>query len=148
MENQEMIIDRMQIEDYDVIYQIWSSEKGITLRAIDDSREGIEKFLLRNPKSNFVCRADGKIVGCILAGHDGRKGFIYHAVVIDTYRKKGIGKKLVTKVIASLQEEDITKVAILVNSDNLSGSRYWESLGFEYFDDIDYRILRINELNI
>ena len=76
-----MSIERMSMDDYGEIYQMWASEEGVTLRALDDSREGIEKFLNRNPKNNFICRTDGIIVGCILSGHDGRKGFIYHTVV-------------------------------------------------------------------
>jgi ribosomal protein S18 acetylase RimI-like enzyme len=117
-----MIIERMKIDDYDEIHQLWSNTSGITLRAIDDSLDGIKRFLKRNPKNNFICRINGKIIGCILAGHDGRKGFIYHTVINESDRGKGIGKKLVDNVIKSLEEENITKIGVLVNSDNLSGN--------------------------
>ena len=142
-----MIIEKLRIDDYDEIHQIWSNTNGITLRAIDDSKEGIERFLKRNPNINFTCRINGNIIGGILCGHDGRKGFIYHVVVKENYRDRGIGKKLVEHVIKSLQEEKITKISVLVNSDNISGNDFWESLGFEYFNDLKYRILPLDELN-
>lgn len=142
-----MIIEKLRIDDYDEIHQIWSNTNGITLRAIDDSKEGIERFLKRNPNINFTCRINGNIIGGILCGHDGRKGFIYHVVVKENYRDRGIAKKLVEHVIKSLKEEKITKISVLVNSDNISGNAFWESLGFEYFNDLKYRILPLDELN-
>ena len=142
-----MIIEKLRIDDYDEIYQIWSNTNGLTLRTIDDSKEGIERFLKRNPNNNFTCRINGNIIGGILCGHDGRKGFIYHVVVKVNYRDRGIGKKLVEHVINSLKEEKITKISVLVNSDNMSGNDFWESLGFEYFNDLKYRILPLDELN-
>ena len=142
-----MIIEKMRIDDYDEIHPIWSNTNGITLRAIDDSKEGIDRFLKRNPNINFTCRINGNIIGGILCGHDGRKGFIYHVVVKENYRDRGIAKKLVEHVIKSLKEEKITKISVLVNSDNISGNDFWESLGFEYFNDLKYRILPLDELN-
>ena len=142
-----MIIERMKIDDYDEIHQLWSSTNGTTLRAVDDSKEGIARFLKRNPHNNFICRINGNIIGGILCGHDGRKGFIYHTVVNERYRNRGIGKSLVAKVIKSLKEENITKIGVLVNSDNRSGNDFWESLGFEYINDVKYRILPLDELN-
>jgi len=148
MKLQNMIIEKMEIDDYEEIHQIWSNSNGVTLRAVDDSREGIERFLKRNPNNNFVCRVNGIIIGSILCGHDGRKGFIYHTVVNEKCRNRGIGKKLVENVIKSLEEENITKIGVLVNSDNKSGNDFWESLGFEYFNDLYYRILPLNKLNV
>lgn len=142
-----MIIEKMKIGDFEEIHQIWSATHGITLRSIDDSREGIERFLTRNPNNNFVCRVDGNIIGGILCGQDGRKGFIYHLVVRENHRNKGIGKKLVESSINSLKEENITKICVLVNDDNIPGDIFWKSLGFEYFDDLIYRILPIDERN-
>ncbi len=143
-----MIIERMKIDDYDEIHQIWSNSNGVTLRAIDDSKAGIMRFLNRNPNNSFVCRINGKIIGSILCGHDGRKGFIYHTVVSENHRERGIGKRLVEKVIKSLEEENITKIGVLVNSDNTSGNDFWELLGFGYFNDLNYRILPLDELNV
>ncbi len=143
-----MIFEKMTIDDYDEIHKIWSSLHGITLRAIDDSKEGIQRFLKRNPENNFVCKVDGKIAGGILCGHDGRKGFIYHTAVNSEFQNKGIGKQLVDKAVKSLKEEGITKIGIFVNSDNPSGNSFWESLGFDFIDGLDYRILPLDKRNI
>ena len=148
MKNQDLTIERMKIDDYDEIHQIWTNSNGVTLRAVDDSKEGIDSFLKRNPNNSFICRINGKVIGGILSGHDGRKGFIYHTVVKENYRGRGIGKRLVQKTIRSLEEENITKIGVLVNSDNLSGNEFWKSFGFEYFDDLNYRILPLNKLNV
>lgn len=142
-----MIFDRMIVEDYDEIYNIWLNTNGVTLRSIDDSREGIESFLKRNPNNSFVCKIDKEIIGGILCGHDGRKGFIYHTVVNEKHRDKGIGKKLVEMVVKSLKEENITKIGVLVNSDNASGSDFWKSLGFEFYNDLNYGLLPLDKLN-
>jgi len=68
-------------------------------------------------------------------------------VVNENYRDRGIGKKLVENVIKSLKEENITKIGLLVNSDNISGNNFWESLGFRYFKNLKYRILPLDEFN-
>jgi ribosomal protein S18 acetylase RimI-like enzyme len=143
-----MITEKMRIDDYEETYQLWSETEGLTLRAIDDSREGIERFIKRNPNNSFICRIDGKIIGCILCGHDGRKGFIYHACIHKNQRGKGIGKKLVDHAINSLKEEQITKVAVLTNSDNKQGNDFWSSIGFGFSNDLDYRLLILDNLNI
>lgn len=143
-----MIFEKMKIDDYDGIYRFWSSSSGITLRSVDDSKEGFSRFLKRNPDNNYICKSRGKIIGGILCGHDGRKGFIYHTAVDDKYRGRGIGTKLVDKAVKSLKAEHITKIAVLVNSDNASGNDFWESLGFAYYDDLNYRILPLDELNL
>ena len=137
----------MKITDYKDLYDLWAQTEGMTLRAIDDSEYGINKFLKRNPENSFVCRIDKEIIGAILCGHDGRKGFIYHAVVQDKYRNKGIGKRLVEAAINSLKNEDITKVAVLINSNNNLGNQFWEQLGFSFEDDLIYRLLPLNEQN-
>ncbi len=142
-----MKIARMKIDDYDAIYQIWSRSEGVTLRSIDDSKEGISRFLVRNPNNNFTCRVDGNIVGGILAGHDGRKGFIYHTVVDEQYRGRGIGKKLVQKVVDAFKKERITKIGVLVNADNHPGNGFWASLGFAHADDLNYRLLPLDPSN-
>ena len=142
-----MIIEKMSIDDYEEIYQLWSKINGITLRSVDDSKEGVDRFIKRNPKNNFICKIKGQIVGCILCGHDGRKGFIYHTVVKENQRGKGIGKKLVDHAINSLKAEQITKIGVLVNSDNLQGNDFWASLGFVFLNDLNYGLLSLNKLN-
>ena len=85
----------MKIEDYEKVYDLWIHTEGMGLNTTDDSREGIAKYLLRNPNTCFVAEENGELVGVIMSGHDGRRGFIYHTTVKAEYRNRGIGKKLV-----------------------------------------------------
>jgi len=134
--------------DYNEAYQLWTSTEGMGLRSLDDSYKGIGAFLQRNPNTNFICRMDRELVGTILSGHDGRRGYIYHAVVKTEHRKKGIGKKLVNQVLSSLEQEGIKKVALVVYSTNQTGNTFWESVGFVCRDDLNYRNYTIDHSNI
>ena len=141
-------ITKMTIDDYEDAFKLWSNTEGMGLRSLDDSRNGIESFLQRNPNTNFVCKDGNELIGVILSGHDGRRGYIYHAVVSPKYQNKGIGKMLVKEVIVSLDNEGIKKVALVVFSNNQKGNNFWESLGFINRKDLNYRNLAIDTTNI
>ena len=83
----------MTTDDYEAVYDLWI-KCGNGLNNKDDSREGIEKYLNRNPNTSYVAVLDGNVVGCILCGHDGRRGIIQHACVSSDCRRMGIGKNL------------------------------------------------------
>ena len=102
----------MTIDDYDEVYSLWQTIHGFGIRSIDDSREGVLRFLKRNPTTSVVAVEDGKIVGAILCGHDGRRGCLYHVCVDEHYRKCGIGKSMVVACMRALQAEHINKVSI------------------------------------
>ena len=142
-----MEIKLLAIEDYDKVYQLWTNTKGMGMRSLDDSFEGIEKFLKRNPTTNYIAQVDDKIIGVILCGHDGRRGYIYHTAVNSYYRGNGIGRKLVNTVLEALRKEEINKVALVVFDSNDLGNKFWQSLGFDKRDDLIYRNLSINENN-
>lgn len=142
-----MEIKLLTIEDYDKVYQLWTNTKGMGMRSLDDSFEGIEKFLRRNPTTNYIAKVDNKIIGVILCGHDGRRGYIYHTVINREYREKRIGSELVNTVLAALKKEKINKVALVVFDSNDLGNKFWKSLGFDKRDDLIYRNLSINENN-
>lgn len=141
-----MIIRTMKIEDYEGIYDLWTHTVGIGLNTTDDSKEGIAKYLLRNPNTCFVAEGNGIIAGVIMSGHDGRRGFIYHTTVKQEYRGQGIGKKLVDSALAALEAEDIHKVALVAFEKNISGNIFWEKMGFTVRDDLIYRNKSIHEL--
>lgn len=141
----EMNIRLMTINDYDEVYSLWLSSKGMGLNNFDDSKSGIEKFLDRNPNTCFVAEIDNKIVGAILAGNDGRRGYIYHTAVSPSYQKQGIGKQLVNKVLNALNDIGINKTALVVFERNENGNAFWEKLGFTERNDLVYRNKTINE---
>ena len=134
-----MNIRKMTIYDYQPVYDLWMACDGVGLNDIDDSRQGIERFLKRNPKTCFVTEEDGKVVGVIMAGHDGRRGFIYHAAVDPAYRRQKIGHNLVNRALEAIRNEGIAKVALVVFNDNDAANKFWEKQGFDMRGDLVYR---------
>lgn len=136
----------MEIADYDEVYDLWLHTPGMGLNTTDDSREGIEKYLKRNPTTSFVAEANGKIVGVIMAGHDGRRGYIHHTAVLPEYREQGFASRLVERALLALDMEGIQKVALVAFSKNDIGNEFWEKRGFATREDLVYRNKNIHEL--
>ena len=136
----------MTISDYDGVYHLWLNTPGMGLNATDDSKEGIEKFLKRNPTTNFVAEYNSEIVGVIMAGHDGRRGYIYHTAILPSYRNKGLAKQLVDCAISALDKEGINKVALVAFKKNDIGNGFWEHIGFIEREDLIYRNKNIHAL--
>ena len=141
-----MNIRKMKCEDYTSVYNLWMACAGMGLNNLDDSQEGITKFLQRNPDTCFVATETDIIVGVILVGSDGRRGYIYHTAVHPNYRKKGIAKKLVKKSLEALEEIGINKVALVVFKHNENGNKFWKKLGFTERKDLVYRNKAIIEM--
>lgn len=144
----EVQFTKMTIEDYEEVRSLWTNTPGMGLNNLDDSKEGIEFYLKRNPNTCFVAKEEGKVVGVILSGHDGRRGFIYHAAVDINHRREGIGKKLVELSLTSLKEEGIKKVALVAFLKNELGNKFWEKMGFEERKDLVYRNKVITDIEI
>ena len=135
----------MTIEDYEQSYDLWI-KCGNGLNDKDDSREGIDKYLKRNPTTSFVATCDEKIVGVILCGHDGRRGIIQHACVSPDHRRYGIGSKLVDLALDALKAEGINKVLLVAFKKNIGGNLFWETQGFTLREDLNYRNKALAEM--
>jgi len=110
--------------------------------------EGFKRYIERNPDTCFVAKDGGKIIGAVLAGHDGRKGFLYHFAVLGEYRNRGIGKRLVNLALDALKQKGISKAALLVLSNNEIGNKFWSKMGFNTRNECIYRDKRLREKNI
>lgn len=141
-------IRTMTIEDYEQLYSLWMKIKGFAIRSIDDSQEGVERFLSRNPTSSVVAIKDQKIVGAILCGHDGRRGCLYHVCVDPLYRKQGIGTRMVVFAMEALRKEKISKVALIAFTDNDIGNAFWRKIGWTDRKDLNYYDFTLNIENI
>ena len=141
-----MIIRLMTIEDYEQVYQLWLSCSGMGLNNLDDSKDGIAKYLDRNPDTCFVAEKSDEIIGVIISGHDGRRGFIYHTAVNPEYRNQGIAKMLVEAAMDALKANGINKVALVVFDRDKDGNAFWEKVGFTVREDLVYRNKTISEL--
>ena len=141
-----MKIRIMHISDYEQVYQLWLSCAGMGLNHLDDSKEGIERFLNRNPETCFVAETEQTIVGVMIAGNDGRRGYIYHTAVHPDYRHQGIATRLVDRVMEAFKASGLIKTAVVVFSKNAVGNAFWEKNGFTVRDDLVYRNKTINEM--
>ena len=137
-----MNIRRMRIDDYEAVMKLWNGAEGVGVGP-DDGKESIENYLQRNPKTSFVAEENGIIIGAIMAGHDGYRGFIHHTAVDRRYRKQGIGRQLVEAAMQAIKADGIHKVVLVVFKINEYGNAFWEKLGFDSRDDLYYRNLRI-----
>ena len=146
----EAILRLMTPLDYPALFALWNSVPGFNkgLRSLDDSEAGIQKYLKRNPTTCFVAEIAGEIIGGILAGHDGRRGYIYHAIVLPQHQGKGIGKLLSDAACDALRAEGINRVGMLVFAGNHQGNAFWERQGWQTRPDLNYRNKSLNEDNL
>ena len=143
-----MTIREMKIEDYDNVFALWKTIKGFGIRSVDDSKEGIERFLKWNPGLSVVAEEDGEIVGAILCGSDGRRGCLYHVCVHKDYRRQGIGKTMVIWCMEKLKELQINKVSLIAFTQNDIGNAFWKEIGWTKREDLNYYDFTLNEKNI
>ena len=141
------------IEDYDGIFALWNSteQSKRALNSVDDSREGIARYLKRNPTTCFLAETkDGsgnapEVVGVILTGHDGRRAIIHHMCVHPSCRREGIASQLVQKAEEALRKEGISKIFGLVFKDNDVANAFWEKQGYTLRTNLNYRNKSLNE---
>ena len=138
-----MKIRVMTADDYDSVAKLWNSSRGVGVND-DDSKENISKYLLRNPDTSFVAVENGEIIGAVLAGHDGYRGFIHHTAVSASHRGLGIGTKLVNAAVDAIRKEGINKIVLVAFKTNILVNSFWERQGFAVREDLYYRDLRIN----
>lgn len=136
----------MTAADYPDVYDLWLHTPGMGLNTTDDSEEGISRYLDRNPRTSFVACEGGRVIGVILAGHDGRRGMIHHTAVLEDHRGRGIGRALAEHALRALGEEGISKVLLVVFGRNTGGNVFWERLGFTARNDLVYRNRSLVEL--
>lgn len=142
-----MIIRSMRVEDYKKVYDLWVGIEGFGIRTIDDSEEGIIRFLKRNPTTSVVAEEEGQIIGSILCGHDGRTGCFYHVCVEKSHRHRGIAKKMSTYALEELKKEQISKVSLVAFTNNETGNACWHELGWKQRTDLNAYDYIINEEN-
>lgn len=138
----------LKISDYDEVIELWNSI-GMSKRAlnsVDDSREGIERYLRRNPETCFkAVSGNEELIGVILSGHDGRRGIVHHLCVNPKFQRSGVGSLLVKAAEEALHKEGIQKIFILVFNDNDKGNAFWEKQGYSLRTNLNYRNKSLND---
>ena len=144
----DILIREMTMEDYGQVYDLWTEIKGFGIRSLDDSKEGVERFLKRNPATSVVAVQNGHVVGNILCGHDGRTGCFYHVCVAPGYRKHGIGYRMVRAAMEALQKEGVSKISLIAFKSNDVGNAFWKGIGWREREDVYSYVFILNEENI
>jgi len=125
-----LVISPFSLDAYENVMILWKESEGIGLSGAD-SQESIRSYLERNPNMSLVAKdVNGTLIGAVLCGHDGRRGYIHHLAVRSDCRRQGIGRKLVEEVLSRLQAVGIQKCHLFIINDNVSGIEFWKSLGW------------------
>jgi putative acetyltransferase len=129
-------ISPFTIDMYEEVITLWKETEGIGLSDAD-SKKNIQFYLERNPSTSFITKdKEGTILGAVLCGHDGRRGYIHHLAVRQDFRRHGIGRKLVQECLSRLQATGIHKCHIFIFHDNINGINFWKSIGWTYREDL------------
>ena len=139
------MLREMDISDYQQVMNLWSETEGMQLREAD-SEENIGKYLERNPNMSFVALQGEQIVGAILVGTDGRRGYIQHLAVSKACRGQGLGAKLISNAVDALSSIGIAKTHLFVINDNLNAQAFYENIGWHPRDEI--RMFSFNASNV
>lgn len=118
------------VEDYDVVLALWRRAEGVGLNE-SDTRPAIATYLRRNPRFSFVAIKNSRIVGAVLCGHDGRRGYLHHLAVAKRYRQQGIGRRLVNACLTKLRRAGIQKCNIFIFANNAAGMKFWAHTGWK-----------------
>jgi len=124
--------------DYAAVMRLWNQmEKGIHIGPSDAQAE-IDKKLLRDPDLFLVAENGGALVGTVIGGFDGRRGFIYHLAVDAAHRGQGVGGRLMDEVEARLRAKGCIRCYLFVTPDNVQAMRYYEKRGWQLMDNLPY----------
>ncbi len=129
-------VREMTADDYDAVADLWRTTEGVGLHDETDARRGITAHLARNPGLSFVARQDGRLVGAVLCGHDGRRGYLHHLAVALSQRRRGIGSALVESCLAALGEQGIRRCNIFLYATNELGATFWKQTGWNERADL------------
>ena len=128
----------MAIDHYHDVLDLWKRIAGVGVNDAD-TPEGIAAFLSRNPGLSSIALDRNQIIGTVLCGHDGRRGYLHHLAVEQTHRGQGIGSDLVNRCLTALATLGINKCNIMVYADNDTGAAFWERRGFFTRTDLAIR---------
>ena len=130
-----LLIRPMAITDFDAVHTLWTSCEGVGLNDADRP-EALSAYLVRHPGMSFIAQQDDAIVGAVLCGHDGRRGYLNHLAVSPAHRHQGLARRLVDSCLAALKEAGIGKCHLFVFSSNQDGQNFWQKIGWELRDDL------------
>ena len=139
-----IIVRSFRIKDYDAVIALWRRTEGVGLNE-SDTRRANTAYLRRNPKLSFVAEKDGRIIGAVLCGHDGRRGYLHHLAVSKRHRCRGIGRRLVNACLAKLRQAGIPKCNIFIFASNAEGMKFWTRTGWSLRTELRLMQIRLDD---
>lgn len=138
------IVRHFRIEDFNAVIALRRRTEGVGLNE-SDTRRAIAAYLRRNPNLSFVAEKDGRIIGAVLCGHDGRRGYLHHLAVSKRHRRCGIGRQLVSACLAKLRKAGIPKCNIFIFADNRAGMKFWAHTGWSLRTELRLMQIRLDD---
>ena len=121
--------------DYNQVVALWRDTDGLVLRDVDE-REPITRYLSANPGLSFVATDQGRVIGAVLCGTDGRRGYLQHLAVDPLYRRRGVGRALAHRCVEALSQRGLHKCHLMVLPQNEAARTFWRRLGWKDRDDV------------
>jgi len=140
----ETIVRPFRVKDYDAVIALWRRTEGVGLNE-SDTRRAIAAFLRRNPRLSFVAEKNGRVIGAVLCGHDGRRGYLHHLAVSKRHRRRGIGRLLVNACLAKLRKAGISKCNIFIFANNADGMKFWAHTGWRLRTELRLMQIRLDD---
>ena len=140
----ETIVRSFRLEDYNAVIALWRRAEGVGLNE-SDTRRAIAAFLRRNPRLSFVAEKNGRVIGAVLCGHDGRRGYLHHLTVSKRHRRRGIGQLLVNACLAKLRQAGIQKCNIFIFANNAAGMKFWAHTGWSLRTELRLMQIRLDD---
>jgi ribosomal protein S18 acetylase RimI-like enzyme len=128
-------ISEFRMEDYDRVYALWKAVFPVNTDSSYD-RDSVKRFLERNPGTSFIAGDGERLAGAVLAGNDGRRGYIHHLGVLEEYRGRGVGRRLMFAAEAALGRLGISKVHLFDFENNTSAKAFYRKLGYAERNDM------------
>ena len=138
------IVHTFRGEDYDAVVALWRRTEGVGLNE-SDTRRAIAAYLRRNPRFSFIAEKDGRIIGAVLCGHDGRRGYLHHLAVSKRHWRRGVGRQLVNACLAKLRKAGIQKCNIFIYANNAAGMKFWSHTGWKLRTELRLMQIRLDD---
>ncbi len=131
-------IEAMKSADYDEAMNLWKATPGLGVSAGFDTPERVAAYLARNPGLSMVARDEGRLVGTVLCGHDGRRGSLYHMIVSPEHRGHGLARQMVERCLDGLRAEGIRSAFLFVHAGNQAAAAFWAGIGWQVVPNVQY----------
>jgi len=129
-----MKIENFSLQFYEDVVIIWK-KTGISITSSDTKKE-VNVMLNKNPDLCLIAKIDEKVIGVVMGGFDGRRGYVHHLAIDPEYQRKGYGKLLMDELTERFQKKRVHKVHHFIEKHNKDVINFYRKLGWEIRNDL------------